>query len=216
MKILAKLFSWLFVPLAAPVYALLIACFVPTTASGLFSIDNLFDYDIRIKTFLLLLFFIFSVGFPVLMLGYFKVTGVVSSWELERKEERRFPAVSVLASAITLYVFLYKLDEKDTFPYVLFALALGSLIGVISSGLITFVWKISLHGTGMGLLTGFVFMYYKEMDIYYVEILPGVILLSGLVLSMRYYLKAHNLSQLFAGYFLGFLSMIIGFIIHQY
>jgi hypothetical protein len=56
----------------------------------------------------------------------------------------------------------------------------------------------------MGILCGFLMAYFSEMKIYYLSIVVVAFLMSGVVMSMRMALGAHNLRQSLYGYAIGF------------
>jgi hypothetical protein len=126
---------------------------------------------------------------------------------LADRKERIFPSIMVNVYAILLLLLLLRLLPKEMSGYAfIIGLSFGSFLAVLIATIITTRWKISLHAVGMGILTGTVFTYFLHLGQYPVWLVPALIFISGFVLSMRMVLKAHDLSQLFAGYALGFLA----------
>lgn len=215
MRIFARILSWIFIPLFAPIYALLLALYIPSTAEGSFQFQTLYFLAPDSKYFFTYVFITFSAVFPIMMLVYFKLSGLITSFELPERRERYMPAIAVNISGVALYILLKSLDKNTIFPPSIYGLVLGSLIAVLISTVITWFWKISLHAIGMGVISGFIFAYYFQMVEFPELLLPALIVLSGIVLSARHYLKLHDLKQLFAGYFLGFIVLTITVLCHN-
>ncbi len=208
MELISRFLSWLFLPLFAPIFALAIALYLETYQPGIWQNGNIYLLRPDHKDILLYLFIALSAVFPVLTILFFRLNGAVTSIFMDNRRERILPAIFVNGSAITLYVLLLKLDPHGYLPPAIYGLVLGSCIAVLLCTLITFRWKISLHSAGMGILTGFVFVYYNSMSVYPFWILPAALIVSGLVMSARIYLKAHSFAELFGGYALG--TIVVG------
>jgi membrane-associated phospholipid phosphatase len=58
----------------------------------------------------------------------------------------------------------------------------------------------SLHASGVGILTGFIFAFCLTQVVYQFWIIVAVIVVSALVISSRLYLKKHTPIELFLGY----------------
>ncbi|MNK08269.1 hypothetical protein D3C87_261980 [compost metagenome] len=211
MKIISKILSWVFLPLLTPVYALALAMYVESWEADFYQGESLFSLDSRAKEFFMYLFTSFSFFAPALTVLFLQTRGSVSSVMMEKRTERIIPSVMVVFFAISLLaILLFKVPQNLPGARFIFGLALGSLISVIVCTLLTFRWKVSLHATGMGILCGFLFMYYSEMLIFPLWILMAAFIASGFVLSARMYLKLHTLSQLLVGFFIGFTGLMIG------
>jgi membrane-associated phospholipid phosphatase len=203
MEFAARFFSWAFLPLLIPVYCIAAAFYLQAFDLSIMQPDSLFFLAAKNKDLLVYLFIAFSVVFPVLSILFFRIQGSVSSIMMDRREERLFPAVVVNGCAAALYFVLQKLDPQSFLPYPVYALVSGSFITVLVCTVVTYWWKISLHSAGMGILTGFVFWYFPNLDVFPFWILPLTVFISGLVLSARMYLKCHSAAEIFAGYGVG-------------
>lgn len=207
MTFLAKLASWLFLPLLIPVYALAIALYTPVYPADITQNNVLFIITDEAKYLLIYLFIALAFIGPSITLLIMLLRGTITSLMLENRKERMLPSVMVNLFALFLVIILYRMIPSDfTGISFLIGLALGSFLTVFACTLITLKWKISLHAAGMGILTGFVFSYFLAMSYFPIWIVPLCILLSGFVMSMRMFLNAHNLSQSLAGYGLGFVA----------
>ena len=65
--------------------------------------------------------------------------------------------------------------------------------------------KVSLHATGVGILSGFILAYFTEQVYFEIWILALSFFISGLVLTSRLYLEKHTPKELIIGYFFSFL-----------
>jgi membrane-associated phospholipid phosphatase len=165
----------------------------------------------EVKEVLIYMFGAFSFFAPALTVLFLQTRGAVSSVMMEKRSERIIPSVMVVLFGISLFaILLYKVPLALSGSKFIFGLSLGSLLSVISCTILTFRWKVSLHATGMGILTGFLVIYFSNMLIFPMWILVLSFVLSGIVMSARMYLKLHSLSQLLIGYAIGFMGVIIG------
>lgn len=208
MNILAQIISWIFIPLNAPVFALLIGLFSPSYRAGNEQ-ETLYFISDELKWYLLEFFFIFSFAIPVLSLGFLKINGIISSITVPSRTERKLPALIVLTSALGLYVLLILKAPNRVLPDSIYSLSLGALIAVALCTVITFKWKISLHALGMGIITGFLIGYFSTQSVFPFWVLPIAIIGSGLVISARMALELHSLTQSMAGYFLGLFCVAV-------
>lgn len=213
MKAVSKILSWIFLPLLAPVYAVAIAMYVENWEYmySFYQDNNLYILDPKAKEVLMYLFSAFSVLAPSLTVLFLQTRGSVSSVMMEKRSERIIPAIMTnLFGASLLAILLYKVPLALQGSRFLFGLAGGSLLAVLVCTILTFRWKVSLHAAGMGILSGFLFMYYSKMLIFPMWILAAAFIASGVVMSARMYLKLHTLGQLLVGYAIGFIGLVLG------
>lgn len=74
--------------------------------------------------------------------------------------------------------------------------------------IVTIRWKISMHMTAIGALCGFVFILGMKYLGDVINLLPLLILVSGLVASARLYLKQHTPAQVYVGYIYGAVAVV--------
>lgn len=152
-----------------------------------------------------LLPFLFITTFLIPLFGVaaLKYSGSISSFSLEKREERFLPFFFVtIFYAITTVMFILKIQVNETVGLML--IATTSLILVLM--LISFFYKISIHAAGVSGVVGFMYVLslkYPESMIIYALILT--IVLSGLVMSSRLYLNAHTPKEILLGCVLGIL-----------
>lgn len=210
MTYLAKFLSWAFLPLFVPVYALAIGMYVENWEYSYFQRNCLYAiYNPEAKEVLMYLFFAFAFLAPAITVAFLQLRGNVDSVMLEKRSQRIIPSVMTIGYGIILMVMLYlKVPIGINGGPFIYGLAAGSLLTVIICTVITFSWKVSLHAAGMGMLSGFLVIYYYYMDYYPLWLLLVCLIVCGLVMSARMYLKLHTLGQLLIGFGIGFLSVV--------
>lgn len=206
MKKLASFFSWVFLPLFTPMYALLIIFFIPAQPKSFYLLEALYHYPAQAKTLYLLLFLVFIVLAPGLSLVVLRLNNSISSLTLPSREERKTPITIMIFYTAVLYGFMLYQDADALVPSSLKGMALGGFIAAVIAFFVNFRLKISLHGIGVGALIGFLYTYFLSMESFNSWIFLAVILLSSIVLSARIALKAHDLKQILLGVLVGFVT----------
>lgn len=196
LKIFANLFSIIF----HPILVTSIACFL-VFASGHYIavIDN------SIKTSIYFIFVIMTFLIPVMFIPILYYFRLISNIQMDERKDR---VLSLFIVAI-MYSLSYYFMSRVVFPDILLKLILSSAASVIVCMLISSLWKISLHACGIGGLAGLLIYlnYYFGLDVRFYLIL--VMLVSGLVGSSRIYLSKHNSLQVYAGWLLGFIIVLV-------
>jgi hypothetical protein len=120
---------------------------------------------------------------------------------MEERHERTIPLISFAALLMITYYMLRKILLPDFF----FLMLLGATASVIIVTLINFKWKISIHMTGMGAMTGILVSLSSALLIdLRIEILVAI-LVTGFLATARLRMSAHEPQQIYAGFFTGFL-----------
>jgi membrane-associated phospholipid phosphatase len=99
----------------------------------------------------------------------------------------------------------YMLNELQA-PFLFGRIMLGAATAMGFTYLINLKWKISLHMIGMGGLCGVFFAVSELLYENNITLLSGALLVSGLLGTARIRLGAHYPSQIYAGFFLGFVA----------
>ncbi len=215
MQVVARFFSWVFLPLFTPIYGLLVVLFIPSVPSSSFRLDTLYAYPIEIKWLFLLLFTVFLVLAPGLSFVVLRYNRTISSFAMEHREERATP-ISVMAFYfLVLYGFLLFQSNAEIIPAIIKGMALAGGITSFIAYHINKYMKISLHAIGMGALAGFVYTFFLSMESYSLLSLILVFLAGGLVMTARLYLKHHTLKEIGYGYLLGFIIQFIVIFVYQ-
>lgn len=189
-KSLAKIISAIFHPF-----------FIPTIGYAiLLNSDfylSLISWDA--KRFILLVVFFSTAILPMLTVA---IMALSPNFEMsmQNKRDRIIPMIS---TAIFYYIGFMLLRTVRIFAvFNLFLIA--SVIVLIILLLITFKWKISTHMAAVGGLTASIFALSFRSGTNPVFAIVLAVVISGLVGTSRLILQKHNLTQLAAGYALGF------------
>lgn len=191
---LARIISVIFHPLFMPVYGLLILFTAPTFLKYL---------PAQVKFLLMAIVLINNVLLPVGMLPLLRYRNVISSYSIEDRTERIIPLLlaSILYCTTSFIIFRYQI------PFFIKSFIFATSIVAIILSMINFWWKISIHAAAAGALTAMVIMLSFRMHTGLILHLAAVIVVSGMILSSRLKLDAHDPAQVWAGYFTGFLGV---------
>lgn len=190
----AKLISIVFHPLLMPVYGFVILL---NTSSLLMQIPQ------KAHIMLTLLIFITTCIMPLLTIFFIKRQGLISSWLLEKKEDRILPYI---ITAIFFY-FTYRLLAKLELPIVFYNYILGATLIIVIALLINFKWKISAHMMGIGGLTGTFAGLLIRFQLNLNCLVAALILISGITGYARLKTNSHTQSQVYGGFAIGILIM---------
>ncbi|HNL40506.1 MAG TPA: hypothetical protein PKH43_15250, partial [Saprospiraceae bacterium] len=156
-------------------------------------------------------------GFAVALM---KPLGLIKSLEMEDKQDRIGPYI--VSGVFYLWLVKNLLSDGQT-PQLYVIFALGATIGLFLAFLINIFSKISAHAVGMGgLVAMLLFLVVDWNDAGIVVPLPGGglqistfvvlilgIVLAGLVGTARLALKAHEPADIYRGYAVGFVSILL-------
>ena len=195
-NIAAKVISALFHPLLMPLLGVIFIFYSGSYVSFLPS---------DVKRIILLVIAANTLGLPLLMMPLFIQFGAVKSLAMESSKERVLPLAFTLIPYILSVYFLIKLP----IPVVVAGFMLGASIIVASCLIISYWWKISIHLVGIGGIVGFIIAFSIRL---YTDILPYLlvaIFIAGLLASARLLSKSHKPSQVYSGFILGFIIMLL-------
>jgi len=188
----ARIISYVFHPI-----------FMPTLGLALILHTGSY-YDLTLKTDLkwglYKIFLINTVAMPLVSLLLMKLSRMISSFEMHRREERTVPFVMILI----YYGLTFYLLRNSDLPPLYASFLFGIMLALVLVTIINLFWKISVHMVGIaGLAGGFLAFVFKTG----IEgLLPFILLVlaTGLVGSSRLWLGAHETRQVYAGAVLGF------------
>jgi hypothetical protein len=217
LKALAHIISWVFLPLLMPIYGLIFAMYVPSEPHISNYFDSLYYFTDDAKTAILYMFFTFSALAPGLSFYILHKRKIISTIDIENQRERNLPMFIMLAYCLLLYLmFRYKFPDAQL-PKYIYALPLS---GVFVTVIFTFInrWiKISLHGGGAGILTGFLMAYALDQLYFQFWILIFAVIASGLTLAARLYLNKHTPREVYTGWSLAlFITFLVNYIYPLY
>lgn len=211
MRIISQIATWVFMPIMMPIYALLLVMYVPSEPLNISENNSLFLFIPQNKIAILLNYILFTAIAPVVMYTIFLRLNIIKSVQLDDKKERSIP---MLLMALFCFLLFYTFNSLQVIlPKYIYGLCLsgGIIIGFFT--LLNLYFKVSLHATGAGILTGFIFSYVAEQLFFHLWVLIFVVLVSGIILSSRLYLNKHTPIELVSGYFI---SLIFTFILNLY
>lgn len=192
---LAQTVSAVFHPLLMPFYGLMIIFTAPCLYGFLPS---------QVKKILFFIVLVDNIIMPLMLISYFRMRNVISSWALENRKERIMP----LITTSFFYLFTVYLTYRFHVPFFIKSFIICSALLAVAVTIINFWFKISVHSTGAGALTALVMVLSIRMQAPLIWLLIIVILVSGLVMSSRLWLKSHTSHEVWSGFLLGLLGSV--------
>lgn len=196
MNWVARLVSILFHPLLMATYMCLL--FIVAMPSAL--------EPFRQETFSGLLTLIFLVTFllPAINILVFKIFGSISSLSMPDRRDRIIPFVFITILYVSMTLLFYWRFRIDFTDNVLKFFVIIDLLAM-TSAIVTFFYKVSVHSIGICGLLGIVLPLNTLSEngaLFYPTV--GLIVLTGIVMSSRLQLHAHTLREVTVGGVLGF------------
>lgn len=198
-----KIITYIFQPLLIPTYGIILLMQL--------SLFQLFPTSYRL--FAIAGTVLFTCILPSLPILFMMKNRQISDIFISKREERTMPYLFSLLAYIFWVLFLWRTLQ---FPMEFVLLAIGSIVSVVLMVFINLKWKISAHTAGMGGLIGGIFGVAFVAAINPVWIITAAIIIAGLVAISRILLKAHTLSQVIGGFFLGFACVFIPVIAYNF
>ncbi|GMQ25090.1 hypothetical protein Aoki45_17720 [Algoriphagus sp. oki45] len=199
-RIIALVITVVFQPLLMPalVYGMILFA-VPEATSIPEQIKDRIFYLIILSTLLI----------PMISIIGLRLMGTVKSLHMPEVKDRIIP---FLITCIYFFLTTYFLYQKSDLDPILWQGMAVILAAVVVLTLITFVWKMSAHMTGVGGLLALVLVLARSFSNFqplYPLIL--VLILSGAIATSRLYLNAHKPLEVYVGFASGFLVCWWGF-----
>lgn len=201
LKVISQILSVIFFPGFLPVYGLMMIFYAPT----IFSYELAIRYD-GLKGTILLLAFVNMTVVPVALMPLLRYKNIISSYTMNTRTDRIIP----LAIGCLMYLLTTILFYSFNIPELIRSFVLATTILAVIVLIITTRWKISVHSAGLGSLLATVMALSARMYANLTLIWIIVILLSGMVMAARLYLRSHKPTQIYSGFALGF--MVIWFV----
>lgn len=211
-RTMAKLISYIFHPLLLFYVLVVLTYWVNPFA---FRVEQGTALGImRIMTFIILVFF------PLLATVLMKGLKLISSFEMEDKQERIGPMIATIVFYIWYFI---NIKNDPAYPSHMAMIALGGTISLCAAFFINNFSKISLHTVGAGsFVAGMIILLTRfksskllvDINSNVYELSPYLIigislLLAGLIGTSRLILGVHKKDDLYGGYIVGILSMLI-------
>ena len=198
---LTQLISVILHPMFMPILALHLTLLVLPSLAFTLSQNLLLIYGILI----------FSTMFlPLISIFWLMQKGKVSSLEMSNHKERSLP---LFKTVIWMSFGYYLLQNLLFYTPILKAELLGAILIILLAAIISKFWKISLHLLGIGGVVG-VFIALQIMHGDFLYLLLLFILLSGLLGVARIKQKAHNYTQVYAGFLVGLSVELITLLVY--
>jgi membrane-associated phospholipid phosphatase len=151
---------------------------------------------------------------PALIAAYLLHHGYISAMSMPNEKERRLP---FLLTAIIYYLVYYGSKSLPLIvtvtelilPSIIYLIILGATFSVLVALIINFRWKISVHMIGIGGLIGTLLGISLKYSADMMNVICIFIIAAGLIGFSRLKLKAHSLSQVYAGFFIGIFCELI-------
>jgi len=194
-----------------PVYALLLAMYIPSFEAGFYQKNTLYFLTPELKLAILALFGLFSFLAPSLSLLFLKRSKIISSIEVDQQKERSLPIIITALYAAFFAWFLWNKTPEGILPLQVHLYPLGCFAAIIIALIVNGFEKISLHGLGAGMFLAFIISYYQNQLYYPIAVIFASTILCGLILSSRLYLQKHSLKQVFLGFGIGFVTLYVTF-----
>ncbi len=198
---LTQLISVILHPMFMPILALHLTLLVLPSLAFTLSQNLLLIYGILIFSTMVL---------PLISIFWLMQKGKVSSLEMSNHKERSLP---LFKTVIWMSFGYYLLQNLLFYTPILKAELLGAILIILLAAIISKFWKISLHLLGIGGVVG-VFIALQIIHGDFLHLLILFILLSGLLGVARIKQKAHNYSQVYAGFLVGLSVELITLLVY--
>ena len=196
MKTFYNIITFVFQPLLAPTYGMLI----------LMNMDIFSTLPLFWRVVAVVGTFVFTGLLPAVPVWLLMRRGEVHDLFISKKEERTMPYLFSFMAYVFWALFMWRTMQ---FPMFIVAMGIGSAISIFIIIFINLKWKISAHVAGMGGLSGAVFGVCYRLAINPVWLFTIVITISAIVALSRIELKAHTPAQTLAGFVIGFLAVFL-------
>lgn len=191
----ARIISLCFTPFYLPIVGQIL----------LFSFSYMGVLPLSYKLSMLITVYIFTILIPALMIHFYRRYQGWTSKELGIKERRVVPYI---ISIVSYFGCFFLLEYRNT-PRVLSIILVAALFIQMACAFINIWWKISTHTAAIGGVAGALVIYSIAFSFNPLWWLSVVILVAGMVGSARMILRQHSLSQVVAGFFVGFICAVL-------
>ena len=142
---------------------------------------------------------------PIIIIMMMKKWGIISSLEMDERNDRPGP---LFIMVIFLYLTMRFFNKIPLFSIYNFYLTTVIVVTILAFA-ITFFWKISLHALGWGNFVACLFILTTISIRLYLLYFIASIVAAGIVATARLKLKSHSNAQIYAGFAMGFATVLI-------
>ena len=149
----------------------------------------------------LAIIFIVTFIIPAISIATLRLSNFISDLTLKDQRQRVTPFLFVTCFyGISAYMFYTKLNINNLI-FLIFAITTSLLFTLT---VITYFWKISIHGAGIGGIIGFILALSLAYPIpHFALIFSSILIIAGLVAYARLSLNAHTPGQVYGGVIIG-------------
>ena len=195
MILAARIVSMLFTPFYLPIVGLI----------ALFLFSYLSIFPLAYKLQVLIMTYLFTILLPTVMIHLYRRYQGWNLIELGHRERRMVPYI---ISIVCYFTCIY-LMERLHMPHFMSAIIIAALLLQIVCAIINVWWKISTHTAAIGGVGGALFAFAEYLGFNPVWWLCLVFFVAGLLGTCRMILRQHSLSQVVAGFWVGFICAAI-------
>lgn len=203
-KIFAKAISYIFHPLLLPTYG---------TLAIISSNPHLFgNFNERNQFIWIVLVFVLTFVFPAVWLVMMRKLEMIESLELKTSKERIIPFIATA----TFYLWAYRMFKPSP-SNIFFSneivsnMLLGASIAIFIGFVVNIFSKVSLHAMGAGSFFALCLTLVNYSYFNLTLLVIAAVILGGAIGTARLILAAHQPSEVFAGYLIGFLGLFVAF-----
>ena len=172
---------------------------------ALFFFSYLSIFPLLYKLQVLIMTYLFTILLPTVMIHLYRRYQGWNLIELGQRERRMVPYI---ISIVCYFTCIY-LMERLHMPHFIGSIIIAALLVQIVCAIINVWWKISTHTAAIGGVGGALFAFAEYLGFNPVWWLCLVFFVAGLLGTSRMILRQHNLSQVVAGFWVGFLCAAI-------
>jgi hypothetical protein len=160
----------------------------------------------KIQHYVLYITLVGAVLLPVLILWFLKKSGIITSFKLPGREERKHPFLLFIMIAFLLGRLFMKVTGLEVIALYYYAGAAG--MSMLYACLFIRL-KASMHTLAIGVSTGYLLYLSVLHRINMLWMIVLFFLLFALVGYARYKLRAHSLQEIFLGYICGLVAPLL-------
>ena len=208
--------SYVFHPIFIPLLGFYFLFSLETRPVSFNPLDALFFFPDQVKLFTYVVIAILTIIAPVLSLLIMYANKMISSFTLERREDRVYPFILVSFYYLLAYIFIRVRVPIDYQHPAFVGFMFGVLVLFFTCFVVNFYVKVSLHAAAIFGLCGMLIGYNQtQMSLDHaggptnLYIILYVLILAGIISAGRIYLKAHTLSEILLGSTIGFLVVFV-------
>lgn len=194
----AQIISYLFHPLLMPMYGIFIITYSGTYAG---------ISDLAELRFINMMVFGLTFALPAAFVPLYLYTRLIRNAEMKERRDRIVPYGITLVFYLTAYLLIRRAPVSLVYQEFL----LSAFLTLFMVFAISFFWKISAHLAGLGGITGLVISLSVILEADLMLYLMITLLAAGFTAFARLRVDAHNSLQVYSGFLLGVLTVMLVF-----